>query len=220
MRIIKYLFLSCEVPHNSGVEQILLEKSLSYSEASEELAREEAYNGEYSIVEGELEQGPATGIKLLWKNDNPTSEFAAQTIPLILTDYDFVDVYFSKANNDPTNWICHRLHIGYDGDPFHMSHIQNTSRASVISSRHTVVTTDGVEFGDGFYKYTSSNTGGTESVSMIPQRIYGIKGEIGQPIVPEDAPETYDDITVINGVMTIYGLENDPTQSGNVLTIK
>ena len=67
MRIIKYLFLSCEVPHNSGVEQILLEKSLSYSEASEELARGEAYNGEYSIVEDELEQGPATGIKLLWK---------------------------------------------------------------------------------------------------------------------------------------------------------
>lgn len=219
MRIIKYRFLSCEINHGADVEQIFLEKAVPYSEYAESLAREEAYNGVYTIEDDELNIVSTVTMELLWENEEPTSEFAAQTISLNLTGYDFVDVYFAKASNDPKNWICHRMSIGYEGDPFHMSHIQNTSRASVISSRHTVVTTEGVEFGDGFYKYTSSNTGGTESVSMIPQRIYGIKGVIGQQIVPDDDPEIYDDIYVSNGIMTIYALENEPVKSGSILTI-
>lgn len=36
----------------------------------------------------------------------------------------------------------------------------------------------------------------------------------------EGGAEAYDDITVVNGIMTIYGLANDPTQNGSVLTIK
>lgn len=166
------------------------------------------------------EPEPTISMALLWENESPTSAFSAKTIALDLSKYDFIEVYFAKANNDARNWICYRMPIGYDGDPFHMSHIQNTSRASVISSRHTSVTTTGVEFGAGFYKYTSSNTGATENESMIPCRIYGIKGVIGQASTPDDGPENYDDITVIDGVMTIYGLENNPTQNGNVLTIK
>lgn len=57
MKIIKYKFLSCEV--NQGTEeapnfkQILLEKAMSYSEANEEIAKKEAYNGKYTIEEVE-----------------------------------------------------------------------------------------------------------------------------------------------------------------------
>lgn len=57
MKIIKYKFLSCEV--NQGTEEapnlkhILLEKAMSYSEANEEIAKKEAYNGKYTIEEVE-----------------------------------------------------------------------------------------------------------------------------------------------------------------------
>lgn len=52
-KIIKYQFLSCEVNHGTEeepkIEQIILDKTISYSEANEEIAKREAYNGEYTI---------------------------------------------------------------------------------------------------------------------------------------------------------------------------
>ena len=52
-KIIKYQFLSCEVNHGTEdepiIEQIILDKTISYSEANEEIAKQEAYNGEYTI---------------------------------------------------------------------------------------------------------------------------------------------------------------------------
>ena len=53
MKIIKYKFLSCEVNHgteeNPIIEQILLDKSMLWNEANEEIAEKEAYKGEYTI---------------------------------------------------------------------------------------------------------------------------------------------------------------------------
>lgn len=53
MKTIKYKFLSCEVNQGTeespNIEQILLEKAMSYSEANEEIAKKEAYKGEYTI---------------------------------------------------------------------------------------------------------------------------------------------------------------------------
>ena len=54
-KVIKYKFLSCEVNHgteeNPVIEQIFLEKSMDWNEANEEIAKREAYNGEYDIVD-------------------------------------------------------------------------------------------------------------------------------------------------------------------------
>lgn len=59
MKIIKYKFLSCEVNHGTeedpNIEQIFFDKSMTYSEANEEIAKAEAYNGEYTIEEVEDE---------------------------------------------------------------------------------------------------------------------------------------------------------------------
>lgn len=53
MKIIKYKFLSAEVDN----EQIFLEKSMGWNEVNEEIAKQEAYNGEYTIEDdGQLEQ--------------------------------------------------------------------------------------------------------------------------------------------------------------------
>lgn len=53
MKRIKYKFLSAEINRGTeeqpDIEQIFLDKSMTYSEANEEIAKKEAYNGEYTI---------------------------------------------------------------------------------------------------------------------------------------------------------------------------
>ena len=53
MKIIKYKFLSCEVNNGTEdepkIEQIFIDKSMPWNEANEEIAKREAYNGEYTI---------------------------------------------------------------------------------------------------------------------------------------------------------------------------
>lgn len=54
-KIIKYKFLMNEINHGTeaepNIEQIFFEKTLSWSEASEEIAKREAYKGAYIIEE-------------------------------------------------------------------------------------------------------------------------------------------------------------------------
>ena len=62
-KVIKYKFLSAEINHgteeNPDIEQIFLEKSMGWNEANEEIAKQEAYNGEYTIEDdGEPEFVP------------------------------------------------------------------------------------------------------------------------------------------------------------------
>ena len=53
MKWIKYKFLSAEINHgteeNPDMEQIFLEKFMGWNETNEEIAKREAYNGEYTI---------------------------------------------------------------------------------------------------------------------------------------------------------------------------
>lgn len=54
-QVIKYKFLSAEINHGTeeepNIEQIILDKSMSWSTANEEIAKREAYKGEYTIVD-------------------------------------------------------------------------------------------------------------------------------------------------------------------------
>lgn len=54
-KILKYKFLMNTINHgteeNPNIEQIFFYKTLSWSEESEEIAKREAYNGEYAIVD-------------------------------------------------------------------------------------------------------------------------------------------------------------------------
>lgn len=64
MKIIKYTFLSAKINHGTEeepkIEQIFLEKSMGWSEANEEIAKKEAYNGEYTIEDdGQPEPAPS-----------------------------------------------------------------------------------------------------------------------------------------------------------------
>lgn len=55
MKIIKYKFLSAEINRRTEekpqIEQIFLDKSMTWSEANEEIAKREAHNGEYEITD-------------------------------------------------------------------------------------------------------------------------------------------------------------------------
>lgn len=71
MKIIKYKFLSCEVNHgteeNPDIEQIFLDKSMNWNEANEEIAKKEAYNGEYTIEDdGKPEPEPTPSGDSVW----------------------------------------------------------------------------------------------------------------------------------------------------------
>ena len=52
-KVIFYKFLSAEINHGTeeepNIEQIILDKSMGWNEANEEIAKKEAYNGEYTI---------------------------------------------------------------------------------------------------------------------------------------------------------------------------
>ena len=53
MKVLKYKFLCAEVNRgtedNPNIEQIFVEKTMTWCEANEEIAKREAYNGEYTI---------------------------------------------------------------------------------------------------------------------------------------------------------------------------
>ena len=58
MKVIKYKYLSAEIKRGTEeepiIEQIFLEKSMDWNEANEEIAKKEAYNGEYTIEDDGL----------------------------------------------------------------------------------------------------------------------------------------------------------------------
>lgn len=63
-KIIKYQFLSCQINHGTEedpvMEDVLLEKKIKCTsdtlKTSEEIARREAYNGEYTITDEPIEE--------------------------------------------------------------------------------------------------------------------------------------------------------------------
>jgi hypothetical protein len=59
-KVIKYKFLSVEVNHgteeNPIVEQIFIEKTMGWNEVNEEIAKKEAYKGEYTIEDDGIEE--------------------------------------------------------------------------------------------------------------------------------------------------------------------
>lgn len=90
MKVIFYKFLSAEV--NSGTDEtpvfepIYLEKSMGWSEANEEIARREAYNGEYTIEDdGVPEPEPEPDLESRVVTLEEDSSDMKQALNMILT---------------------------------------------------------------------------------------------------------------------------------------
>lgn len=104
-------------------------------------------------------------MELLWKNASPTSAFAAQTLSMDLTIYDFI--MLTSVYSDTAGYYCNH-YLGVDGRS-HVVSLYPNDKTNV--SRRVKPTSNGVEFWVGL------ESGKTENASvMIPVKIYGIKG--------------------------------------------
>ena len=88
MKIIKYKFLSAEINHgteeNPIIEQFILDKSMGWNEANEEIAKKEAYNGEYTIEDDGQTSYPVAPHNILkgeYVTIGGTLYLATQNIP-------------------------------------------------------------------------------------------------------------------------------------------
>lgn len=114
--------------------------------------------GEYSTP-----FGIAPVFKLLWVNSDPTSNFAAQTIPLNLTNYDAVLVVYKITASGTAKW----WQFGWvDGE----STVGAGKGTTYIYTRQFLADANGVQFFNGYRDSTSGASYG------IPLAIYGIKG--------------------------------------------
>ena len=68
MKIIKYKFLSAEINHgteeNPNIEQIILDVEMGWNEANEEIAKKEAYKGEYTIEDDGISPYPIAPLNI------------------------------------------------------------------------------------------------------------------------------------------------------------
>ena len=105
---------------------------------------------------------------LLASNASSSSSFAAQTVSVDLSDYDFVFIYYQLATDDAATFGA----IGKVGTKITTSTIYNTR---VI--REATITSTGVAFDSGLAGTLTGNVG-TSNEKAIPIYIYGIKGVV------------------------------------------
>lgn len=110
-------------------------------------------------------------IKLLWQNASPGSSFAAQTIKLGLSGYNYVDITV-RANNDKASEYTTRLKV--DGGATDIGAMGSTGLY-----RPATPTQAGVAFlvGRAYTAYNTSNTVQSNNY-CVPVKIYGIKGAV------------------------------------------
>ena len=113
-------------------------------------------------------------MKSLWTNASPTSNFAAQTIPLILNGYEYVLVrYLYSTNYQNYNQIA-IVKVGRDA---YLTFTGVASTNIYLSQRTISVDNVSVTFGAPVYKtYASTSNPTANNEYCIPVEIIGIKG--------------------------------------------
>ena len=113
---------------------------------------------------------------LLWTNSSPASEFAAQTVSVDLSRYNFVEIESSPFAGDDR--VIQKFPVGKNGHLFFMYLNADTATdaAHMLNgvSRSVSVTTSGVTFGNGMMVY-SGGSYTNWAIRAIPTRIWGIK---------------------------------------------
>ena len=71
MKVISYQFLSAKINHGTeetpAMEQVFIDKSIPWNEINEEIAKREAWNGEYAIEDDgqpELDEKPTDAERI------------------------------------------------------------------------------------------------------------------------------------------------------------
>lgn len=136
-------------------------------------------NNLYPVMTCNIDElASGTGIekrKLLWTNARPTSTFAAQTVSLALSGYDFIEIV-SRFTTSNVGQTVEKCEIGSRVFVEKFYNATSTSNHASIMHRTADVGADGVTFADAKSKVTDENTSTTNNSLLIPYKIYGIKG--------------------------------------------
>lgn len=118
--------------------------------------------------------GGGARVSKIWTNPSPTSNFAAQTVPLNLSSYDAIICVF-KLNTTATSVVSEMSVKGeIDTAAFHFGNY-TTAAVPTITRRTFSCNSSGVVFGAGQTKSaTSSASASTNNSYMIPTEIYGV----------------------------------------------
>lgn len=114
-------------------------------------------------------------MHLLWENASPTSSFAAQTVELDLSEYEFVLIgathrYTNDIPHDGRTSVGGIFRKGYSTELMLPWKTDGSSSAYGYIRRSVTVSVDGIAFGGGYYAKTAGDW------AAIPVYIYGIKG--------------------------------------------
>ena len=114
------------------------------------------------------------GWQLLWTNASPTSSFAAQTVPLDLSEYSELLVSFRMGDGgiDATYYV-----YGVIGDYQTFQRVYMTSNTSYQARRSFQSSQLGISFGDGYEGNVTTSTGSNAVVSNSvaqPIKIYAL----------------------------------------------
>lgn len=103
----------------------------------------------------------------LWANQNPTSSFAAQTLPLDLSSWKMIAIQARPTATDDTASFQLCIVDSSINDVLNIPYIGGTN---YFFKRKIKVTTTGVEFSTGY----RNATGTTGNNYCVPQKIYGV----------------------------------------------
>lgn len=115
-------------------------------------------------------------VDLLWTNPSPTSDFASQTLPLDLANYNLFilisKTYKTNANNEGN--VTSMFIKGIQSFAISGSGQNISSGTYLIEIRRGATFNDaGVVFGNAMQPTTTNN-----NAFMIPYQIYGIRGKV------------------------------------------
>lgn len=117
--------------------------------------------------------GSSGGIemKLLWTNPSPNAAFAAQTVSINLSDYDYIKVFFNLYNDSNKGMLSTDALIN-ETEYNNANYIGYVWPGSAATRYHRkfYATSTGVQFEVGIGNGSAANN------CMIPYKIYGIKG--------------------------------------------
>ena len=125
----------------------------------------EARRQKHNRVWGQWRMGSGAEIVKLWENPNPSARFSEQTVPLDLSGYDGVLIYFSLSESYNDYLLSVRCPIGKKA-PAGFTWADD----GVAYHRTAATGEQGITFYAG-YRY-----GGVDNGACIPYEIYGIKG--------------------------------------------
>ena len=113
-----------------------------------------------------------TRFDLVWENSNPTSNFAATTIDIDLSDYDAVFITFRSSTSSDSIMATG---ISLMGDSTIFRYISYSGSNLRLYGRGATASSSGITFSAATYRTQGSSSETTANDRFIPVRAYAVK---------------------------------------------